>query len=165
MTRTLKQKLEFIKLMEAKLAKSHPKHQLQNYAQQLDELSRRLTPTIKNYLYIHGQRLEHCRGLLLSNTPIKYIETYGNKLASHTKALQDSLRDKLWQAKQNVEYSAGKLETLGPTTTLKRGYAIVTDNSNHLVRSVKQVSVNQEINIQVSDGKMTAKVDNNHIAD
>ena len=165
MTRTLKQKLEFIKLMEAKLAKSHPKHQLQNYAQQLDELSRRLTPTIKNYLYINRQRLEHCRGLLLSNTPIKYMETYKEKLSLHAKVLQDSLRDKLRQAKQNVEHSANKLETLGPTTTLKRGYAIVTDNSNHLVRSVKQVSVNQEINIQVSDGKMTAKVDNNNIAD
>ena len=93
------------------------------------------------------------------------METYRNKLVLHTKALQDSLRDKLWQAKQNIEHSAGKLETLGPTTTLKRGYAIVTDNSNRLVRSIKQVSVKQEINIQVSDGKMTAKIDNNHIAD
>ena len=106
-----------------------PNINLQNYAQQLDELNRRLTPTIKNYLHIHRQQSEHYRGLLLSNTPIKYIEIYGNKLASHTKALQDNLRDKLRQAKQNVEHSASKLETLGPTTTLKRGYAIVTDNS------------------------------------
>ncbi len=159
MTRTLNQKLEFIKLMEAKLAKSHPKHQLQNYAQQLDELSRRLTPTIKNYLYINGKQLEHQRSLLLSNTPIKYMEIYKNKLASHAKTLHDNLCDKLRHAKQNVAYSAGKLETLGPTTTLKRGYAIVTDNSDRLVRSVEQVSINQKINIQVGDGKMVAEVD------
>ena len=164
-TRTLKQKLEFIKLMEAKLAKSHPKHQLQNYIQQLDELNRRLAPTIKNYLHIHGQQLEHYRGLLLSNTPIKNMEIYGNKLASHTKTLKDNLRDKLRQAKQNVEHSASKLETLGPTTTLKRGYAIVTDNSDRLVRSVKQVSIKQKINIQVSDGKIAAKIDRDKTTD
>ena len=158
MKRTLKQKLELIKLMEAKLAKSHPKHQLQNYAQQLDELSRRLTPMIKNYLYINGRQLEHQRSLLLSNAPIKYMEIYSNKLASHTKTLQDNLRDKLRHAKQSIAHSASKLETLGPTTTLKRGYAIVTDKSDHLVRSVKQVSVKQKINIQVSDGKIKAEV-------
>ena len=160
MKRTLKQKSELIKLMEAKLAKSHPKHQLQNYAQQLDELSRRLTPTIKNYLYISSQQLEHQRGLLLSNTPIKYMEIYSNKLALHAKALQDNLRDKLQYAKQSVAHSASKLETLGPTTTLKRGYAIVTDKSDYLVRSIKQVSIKQKINIQVSDGKIEAEVDN-----
>ena len=159
MKRTLKQKSELIKLMEAKLAKSHPKHQLQNYAQQLDELSRRLTPTIKNYLHINSRQLEHQRSLLLSNTPIRYMEIYSNKLASHAKALQDNLRNKLRHAKQSIAYSANKLETIGPTTTLKRGYAIVTDKSDHLVRSVEQVSVKQKINIQVSDGKIAAKVD------
>ena len=159
MTRTLKQKLEFIKLMEAELAKSHPKHQLQNYAQQLDELSRRLMPTIKNYLYLHDRQLEHQRSLLLSNTPIKYMEMYADKLASHAKALQDNLRDRLRQAEQSVAHSASKLETLGPTTTLKRGYAIVTDDSDRLVRSVKQVHIKQKINVRVGDGKMVAEVD------
>ena len=158
-TRMLKQKLEFIKLMEAELAKSHPKHQLQNYAQQLDELGRRLMPTIKNYLYLHDRQLEHQRSLLLSNTPIKYMEMYADKLASHAKALQDNLRDRLRQAEQSVAHSASKLETLGPTTTLKRGYAIVTDDSDRLVRSVKQVHIKQKINIQVGEGKMVAEVD------
>ncbi len=159
MTRTLKQKLEFIKLMEAELAKSHPKHQLQNYAQQLDELGRRLMPTIKNYLCLHDRQLEHQRSLLLSNTPIKYMEMYADKLASHTKALQDNLRARLRQAEQSIAHSASKLETLGPTTTLKRGYAIVTDDSDRLVRSVKQVHIKQKINIQVGEGKMVAEVD------
>ena len=154
-----KQKLEFIKLLEAKLAKSHPKHQLQNRTQQLDELSRRLIPAMKNYLHMHQQQLEHRHSLLLGNTPIKYIELCANKLELHTKTLQNRSKDQLERAKQNIDHLTSKLKTLGPSTTLERGYAIITDNSEHLVRSIKQVKAKQAINIRVSDGKLTAKID------
>ena len=156
--RTLKRKLEFIKLLEAKLSKSHPKHQLQNRTRQLDEISHRLIPTIKNRLRIHRQQLEHDHNLLLINNPLKHIKYYANKLELHTRALQDKSKDKLDYSKQNVNYLESKLNTLGPTTTLKRGYAIVTDSSHRLVQSVKQVKAEQAINIQVGDGKLAARI-------
>ena len=134
--RAFKQKLEFVKLLEAKLAKSHPKHQLQNRTQQLDELNRRLIPAMKSYLHMHQQQLE-----------------------LHTKTLQNRSKDRLAHTKQNIDHLASKLKALGPSTTLKRGYAIITDNSEHLVRSIKQVKAKQAINIRVSDGKLTAKID------
>ena len=159
MTRTLKLKSEFVKLLEAKLVKSHPKHQLQNRTQQLDEISHRLIPTIKNYLYIHRQQTEHNRNLLLINNPLKYIKHHADKLASHAEALQNNSKDTLMRKRQNVEHLASKLTALGPTDTLKRGYAIVTDSSDNLVRSIKQIKARQAINIRVSDGTVAAKVD------
>ena len=155
--RTLKQNLESIKLLEAKLAKSHPKHQLQNRAQQLDELSRRLRPIIKNYLHIHRQDLEHRSGTLMSNTPLKYIEFCANRLELHAQTLQDNSKDNLALTKQNVAHLESRLKTLSPAVTLARGYAIVTDDSNHLIHSVKQVKAKQTLNIQISDGKLAAK--------
>ena len=155
--RTLKQNLESIKLLEAKLAKSHPKHQLQNRAQQLDELSRRLRPIIKNYLHIHRQDIEHRSGTLMSNTPLKYIKLCANRLELHAQTLQDNSKDNLALTKQNVAHLESRLKTLSPAVTLARGYAIVTDDSNHLIHSVKQVKAKQTLNIQISDGKLAAK--------
>ena len=153
----LKQKLQYTKLLEAKLAKSHPKHQLQNRSQQIDEISRRLLPAIKNYLYVHRQQLQHDYDLLLNNTPVKHIEQNANKLKLHHTVLHSTLLAKLELEQRNLKYLASKLTTLGPITTLKRGYAIVTDNSNCLLRSVAQIQAQRSINIQVSDGKLTAK--------
>ena len=155
--RTFKQNLESIKLLEAKLAKSHPKHQLQNRAQQLDELSRRLRPIIKNYLHIHRQDIEHRSGTLMSNTPLKYIKLCANRLELHAQTLQDNSKDNLALTKQNVAHLESRLKTLSPAVTLARGYAIVTDDSNHLIHSVKQVKAKQTLNIQISDGKLAAK--------
>ena len=159
LARALKQKREYIKLLEAKLAKSHPKHQLQNRIQQLDEISRRLAPTMKNYLQAQQQQLENYHNLLLSNTPLKHIAQHAHQLELHTKALQNTSSGALALSKQNLNHLASKLKTLDPSTTLERGYAIVTDNSNRPLQSVKRVKAKQAINIHLSDGKLTAKVD------
>ncbi|MBC6414612.1 MAG: exodeoxyribonuclease VII large subunit [Chromatiales bacterium] len=159
-TRTLKQKSEYITLLETKLAKSHPKHQLQNRAQQLDEIHHRLTAAIKNYLYSHQQQLQNYHNLLLSNTPLKHIAQCSDKLQLHSKALHNASQSALEQSKHNLELIASKLRTLSPMTTLERGYAVVSDQSNRLLRSVKQVKAKQTINIRVADGKFLARVSN-----
>ena len=51
-----------------------------------------------------------------------------------------------------------KLEKLSPLSTLKRGYSLVMDDKEHLVTSVEQVQVGEEVVITLSDGSLKAKV-------
>ena len=53
---------------------------------------------------------------------------------------------------------ATRLGSLSPLATLARGYAIVQQNGNDIVRSTKQVSKQDEITIRLQDGKIGAKV-------
>ena len=59
--------------------------------------------------------------------------------------------------KQNLDNIIGKLEVLNPMNTLKRGYAIVKEN-NHVISTIAKVKQKQEININLKDGEIIAKV-------
>ena len=67
------------------------------------------------------------------------------------KALRDN--------KRQVEHLSTLLETLGPSATLKRGYAIVTDESGKVVRSTQQVERGNSIAVALDDGQLRVKVE------
>ena len=52
-----------------------------------------------------------------------------------------------------------QLTALSPVGVLGRGYAVVTKKSGDVVKTIKDVSPGDEINIRVSDGEFDAKVD------
>ena len=52
-----------------------------------------------------------------------------------------------------------KLELLSPLKILNRGYSACFDKENKIVKSVKQVSVNDMLDIKLSDGTLKTKVE------
>ena len=50
-----------------------------------------------------------------------------------------------------------KLEVLNPLNTLKRGYAIIKKD-NKVINNIKDIVVDEEINIQISGGNIITKV-------
>ena len=61
--------------------------------------------------------------------------------------------------RRQVEHLSTLLETLGPSATLQRGYAIVTDESGKVVRSTQQVEQGNRIAVALDDGQLRAKVE------
>ena len=61
--------------------------------------------------------------------------------------------------KQRIHHLTTLLETLGPTSTLKRGYAIITDKTGSVVRSTKQTTLGEHLDITLDDGQVGATVD------
>jgi exodeoxyribonuclease VII large subunit len=57
-----------------------------------------------------------------------------------------------------LEHAAGRLRALSPTSTLERGYAIVRGGGG-IVRSADAVTPGDRIDVQVSDGRFGARVD------
>jgi exodeoxyribonuclease VII large subunit len=51
------------------------------------------------------------------------------------------------------------LNALSPRKLLKRGFALITDESGNSIYSVKNVSENDKLTVQFCDGKITAVVD------
>jgi exodeoxyribonuclease VII large subunit len=61
--------------------------------------------------------------------------------------------------KQRIHHLTTLLETLGPTSTLKRGYAIITDKTGSVVRSTNQTTLGERLDITLDDGQVGATVD------
>ena len=51
------------------------------------------------------------------------------------------------------------LNSLSPRKLLKRGFALITDESGNSIYSVKNIKENDKLLVQFFDGKITADVD------
>jgi exodeoxyribonuclease VII large subunit len=53
----------------------------------------------------------------------------------------------------------GTLRALSPQGTLERGFSIVRDSNNVIVKSVTSVSAGDELRIKLADGDLTTRVE------
>jgi exodeoxyribonuclease VII large subunit len=47
---------------------------------------------------------------------------------------------------------AGKLDALSPLTVMARGYSIARLKNGNIIKSIKEISINSEIEVNVLDG-------------
>lgn len=59
--------------------------------------------------------------------------------------------------KSKLAALAGKLDALSPLAVVSRGYALV-ENDGKIVQTVRDISVNDDISLKISDGIITARV-------
>lgn len=95
----------------------------------------------------------------LNNIIIKKIELYNQKLtyikSNHILTNPTILyKDK----KKDLGILIDKLELVSPVHVLKRGYSITYDKDNNVIKSISKVKKNDDIKINLSDGKIITKV-------
>ena len=60
--------------------------------------------------------------------------------------------------KNKIKYIYQLLNALSPQRLLKRGFALITDESGHSIYSVKNIKEKDKLLVKLSDGKITAEV-------
>ncbi len=60
--------------------------------------------------------------------------------------------------KNNIKHIYQLLNAMSPKTLLKRGFAFITDHKGDSINSVKSLKKNDKFLVQLSDGKISAKV-------
>ena len=78
-------------------------------------------------------------------------------LASHASGVA-AIKRKLTQPSRRVETSTAKLSQLSPLRILDRGYAIVTNESGHIVKDAAEAPAGTEIHVRLSVGELQAHV-------
>lgn len=72
--------------------------------------------------------------------------------------LKRFMERRLEQDKKRLAVISGTMWGLSPLKKLSRGYGFVTDENGKRLESVSQTAIGSEIQVQVTDGKLTAKV-------
>ena len=113
---------------------------------------------LKKKLQLMRLSYEKCMSRQAFKNPTQKINEQYIVIDMKVKAMQNKIQLKLKEERTKFIKQVSKLDTLSPLKTLARGYSIVTDSSNKIIKSVKDLKEDQNINIRLADGEKQAKV-------
>ena len=98
--------------------------------------------------------------ILSSRNPMQRLAGHRTKCSGLEKQLQNHLIRSLQSWKKQLDYLSRSLKTVSPLATLERGYAIVTDEDENIVRRADQLreNANAEIKTKFSKGSVRSTV-------
>lgn len=132
-----------------------PQRRIQDLIQRNDDLSSRLNLAIQRYLQRRRDGL-----VLLNNrlgTPEHLIEKKRSHLEAQHLRLKMLTEKNLISRRHRLERLMGMMDSLSPLKVVDRGYSLVT-KKGELIKSVTQVKVGDQLELQVTDGKIKAQV-------
>ena len=135
-----------------------PTYLLQNMTQRTDDLAVRLRLALDNGIALRRGRVNRFAGILGSRNPLQQLAGYRAKCSGLEKQLQNHLMRSLQDRKKQLDYLSRSLKTIGPLATLERGYAIVTDEDDNIVRRAEQLRENAEISTRFAKGSVRSTV-------
>lgn len=164
LSRLLKQKLQHLQQnmtwLTKHLEQQHPKRKLAEQMQRLDfcemTLIRLQTQLLKDY-QVKWHKLEM---QLLAQIPKHRTKEIRHHLQHYSNILMSAMQHSLSNQNQHLAGFAAKLDALSPLAILKRGFAIVSDSHQHVLRNTKDIQQGDKILVQLMDGKLTCKVEN-----
>ena len=113
---------------------------------------------LKKKLQLMRLSYEKCMARQAFKNPTQKINEQYIVIDMKVKAMQNKIQLKLKEERTKFIKQVSKLDTLSPLKTLARGYSIVTDSSNKIIKSVKDLKEDQNINIRLKKKKKQAKV-------
>ncbi len=123
----------------------------------LDLLSKRLAHSLNVQIGTKFNNLETLEKRLNSTVPFARINSYKNQLDIIEKNLNSSYKNKLMNCGKTLAEKTVQLDALSPLKTLARGYSLVYKDEK-LVKTIAEINSGDKINIQLSDGTMSATI-------
>ena len=128
------------------------------------ELKSGLLSYKKHLLELTRNKITEERGKILAikqknvmRDPLTRINDNRRELLYLSEALSNFATSDLERNKNKFSNLAGKLDALSPLKVISRGFALV-ENNGRVVTSKKQVDINDDIILTVSDGVISARV-------
>lgn len=145
-------------LEKAQTRLKHPKDNLLQQTQTLDQLEIRLKQAWQKSVQRHRNRLSIASSKLAPKRILQNMQLQSQHI-SNLKQRLCAAQIRLKQAKeQRFKHAAALLNNLSPLNTLQRGYAIVTNLEGEVVQDSQQVSKNQLLRAQLKQGSLEVAV-------
>lgn len=123
----------------------------------LDDRKRYLNSVIKNQIEVLKKELEKRENSYYIKNFYRELENKNQELVDREERLKRAFQYKINEIKNSLDRRVHKVITLNPLETLKRGYSVVTKD-NEIIKSVKNIKIDDEIAIKVTDGIIKGRV-------
>ena len=129
-----------------------------NLRQRLDSIHASLETVVLRQIKTARQHLNTLSGSATLQSPMQYLHIRRQALEHLQSRIFACGQQLLGRKKQAFVALTAKLDAMSPLKVLSRGYAMVQSGDGEVVRSVKQVSVQDSVNISLGDGIISAIV-------
>ncbi|MDX1754833.1 MAG: exodeoxyribonuclease VII large subunit [Marinobacter sp.] len=136
-----------------------PRRELQDKGQRLDDLELRLKAAIAQRSKTEVTRLDHLANRLLLQSPTRQLSQYQTLIQQLQERLQHSMVKQLQRRQDQLAHLGQTLHVVSPLATLGRGYAIVQDDRQNIVRQAGELSAGDNITARLARGTIKATVD------
>ncbi len=136
----------------------HPDDKLRETTQQIDNYEMRIKNSLMNLILKKSKDLEQEISNLKSSSPQIKMQASNNKLEIISSALRNEIKVNLEKKKKRFSLGLSTLQAVSPLSVLARGYSIISDEEGQIVRSSKNLSLNQKIKARFGEGQIIAKV-------
>lgn len=135
-----------------------PRRELQDKAQRLDDLELRLQGAVHQRLGRERTRLEHLDSRLRMQSPSRQLITRLAELEQLGVQMHKAIRQALQRRQEQLAHLGQTLHVVSPLATLGRGYAIVQDAEQGIVRRATDLNSGDRITARLAEGRVNATV-------
>ena len=136
----------------------HPGRKLQEQSQHLDHLDIRLRRAMAGKLQQQRLQGQSLQDRLLRQSPSDAIALRKQAVATSVKQMIRAVNQQLETKQNQTAQAMHLLDTVSPLKTLGRGYSIIRDKQNAVVRSVTEVQAGDQLKGQLVDGELVLAV-------
>ncbi|GEL06905.1 exodeoxyribonuclease VII large subunit [Salisediminibacterium halotolerans] len=158
MTSQLETGKERLNTLSSAYAFRYPKQLIEQKEQDLDRLYETLVREVKRTVSAENERLLQFDKRLQQLHPAAKIQEERDRLIRNQENLQRQINDHLKEKKHLLAMQMSKLDLLSPLKLMERGYSLVYNDNNELVKSTSAAPDNSNIRIEVQDGQLYCRV-------
>jgi exodeoxyribonuclease VII large subunit len=146
----------------SRLARTHPRRQLNERAQHLDDLQTSLSRCTRQDLRRHQLALRNFAQRLARVRPSKSLGLRGQVVAELTRRLHEDARHALDTRRQRLRELATRLRLLSPEHVLERGFSITRDAvTGAVLRDSNEIKPGQKLKTRLHRGEIVSVVEKN----
>lgn len=154
-------RIQYEKTRLTKLANSYPlatpERLYRPFTERLAQADIGLQKSIDYYMKQQQNNLSMLTSRLQARSPEQQIQYTKHQLSNYEQQLTRMMQHLLMQQRGRFESSVRTLQALNPLALMAKGFSVVYSDDK-VVKSVKQLQIDNEISIQMQDGFATAKV-------
>ena len=163
LVRLLKNQLKYsneqAQWLQSRLRNQHPRSQLMQQSQQLDDLTENLQTAFATTLNDKKHQLKYALQSLINNRPDQFIDYQKIQLEDLTSRLLYLSQQSVENKRQQLTNLSRTLQAVSPLNTLSRGYSITRNNKGQAISEAEQVKKGEIIMTQLQYGEIKSRVE------
>ncbi len=132
----------------------HPERKLQEQTQRLDHLDIRLIRAIRSNLEKKRRTSINSGERLLRQNPMEILLETRLRLRKRIQQLSKAITQQLSHKNNDVEHWMHLLDAVSPLKILSRGFSVLRNNDDDIIKSVTSVEIGESLKGSVSDGEI-----------